>query len=127
MQLNMQAFVAHSQAPNDLSWYTNTGSTNHLTNDFQNLNLSMEPFQGIDTIQVGDGTSLPIRHIGSSNLSLPNSTFKLHLVLHVAQIKKNLISVSQFTADNNVFIEFHVGYFFCEGRVHVEPTIQRQN
>ena len=34
-------------------------------------------------------------------------TFKLHKLLHVPSILKNLLSVSQFAKDNSVFFEFH--------------------
>ena len=32
-------------------------------------------------------------------------------MLHVPQIQKNLLSVSKFTTDNNVYFEFHPSYF----------------
>ena len=32
-------------------------------------------------------------------------------MLHVPQIQKNLLSVSKFIADNNVYFEFHPSYF----------------
>ena len=34
-------------------------------------------------------------------------TFKLHKLLHVPSISKNLLSASQFAKDNSVFFEFH--------------------
>lgn len=36
--------------------------------------------------------------------------FYLRKVLHVLQITKNLISISKFTKDNDVFIEFHPSF-----------------
>ncbi|KAA8536399.1 hypothetical protein F0562_028877 [Nyssa sinensis] len=46
------------QAPADTNWYPDTGSTNHLTNDLQNLNLHAETYAGSDQIQVGDGAEV---------------------------------------------------------------------
>jgi histone deacetylase 1/2 len=37
----------------------------------------------------------------------PSTTLKLNNMLHVPSITKNLVSVSQFARDNNVFFEFH--------------------
>jgi hypothetical protein len=54
---------------------------------------------------------LPIHHFGSSSLSSSNATFLLNNVLHVPQIQKNLLSISKFTANNNVYFEFHPSYF----------------
>lgn len=54
------------QAPADTNWYPNTSSTNHLTNEIQNMNLHAKTYNGVDKIQVGDGGSLTIAHIDSS-------------------------------------------------------------
>ena len=37
-------------------------------------------------------------------------------MLHVPQIQKNLIFVSQFTKDNNVYIEFHSSSFLVKDK-----------
>ncbi|KAF5482583.1 hypothetical protein F2P56_003141, partial [Juglans regia] len=106
------AFMATAPATNDTAWYVDSGATHHLTNDFQNLNLHAKPYHGPDQIHVGDGTGLNVDHIGSSKLPLSNNSFLLNKLLHVPSVTKNLISVSQFTTDNGVFIEFH-GDHFC--------------
>jgi len=51
-----------------------------------------------------------VSNTGSSTFLSPNDTsitFKLHKLLHVPSISKNLLSVSQFAKDNSVFFEFH--------------------
>ena len=55
---------------------------------------------------IGDGTSLPITHTGSTTLSSPHSSFTLSDVLCVPTMKKNLISISQFCITNNASVEF---------------------
>jgi hypothetical protein len=55
---------------------------------------------------------LHIHHIGSSILCSSNKNFFLNNILHVPHINQNLLSVYQFTKDNNVFFEFHPS-FFC--------------
>ena len=49
---------------------------------------------------MGNGTGLPIRATGDSLLCSPVSSFVLKNLLHV-------LSVSQFTADNKVLLEFY--------------------
>jgi hypothetical protein len=55
------------------------------------------------SIVVGNGSTLPVTAIGSAELS---PDFRLNNVLVSPQIIKNLISVRQFTTDNNCAIEF---------------------
>jgi hypothetical protein len=60
---------------------------------------------------VGNGKSLPIKHIGTTQLSTPTTTFRLNNVLHVPDISNNLLSVHKFTNDTNTFMEFHPSLF----------------
>jgi len=65
---------------------------------------------GSDQVHVGNGQGLCINSVGSLSFTSPfspHTTLKLHNLLHVPSITKNLVSVSQFTKDNNVFFEFH--------------------
>jgi predicted transcriptional regulator len=63
-----------------------------------------EPYLDNNYIHVGDGAGLPIKNIGFTTFSTPTNSFILNKLLHVPQIKKNLISVSQFMTDNNVYL-----------------------
>jgi histone deacetylase 1/2 len=59
---------------------------------------------------MGNGKSLPITKSGSSVFISPLNTqthLTLNNLLHVPSITKNLISVSQFAKDNDVYFEFH--------------------
>lgn len=42
--------------------------------------------------------------------TIPNKSFSLRNVLHVPNIQKNLVKISQLTAENNVFVEFHSNF-----------------
>jgi hypothetical protein len=77
-----------------------------VTPDFEQLQLA-EPYDGSDTITVGDGSSLQIDNIGS--LSLQTSTATLHLsqVLHCPAAIAKLLSINQFCKDNNCFFYFN--------------------
>lgn len=87
------------------SWLLDSGASHHVTSDLGNLSLH-EQYTGADDIMIGDGTSLPITHTGSTFLTTPETTFTLNNVLCVPNMKKNLISISQFCDSNNVSIEF---------------------
>jgi hypothetical protein len=108
---NLTAYTATSSYSRGLNWYPDTGATNHVTFDLNNLSLHSEAYDGPNGFQVGNGTRLAIKNIGISKLS---PLFTLCHVLHVPKITKNLIYVQKFTADNNIFIEFHPSCFFVK-------------
>ncbi|KAG6755697.1 hypothetical protein POTOM_041530 [Populus tomentosa] len=86
-------------------WLLDSGASHHVTSDLHNLSLHA-PYQGSDDIMIGDGTTLPITHTGSTSLSSSNIHFSLTNVLCVPSIQKNLISISKFCISNNASIEF---------------------
>ena len=92
------------------NWLPDTGCNGHSALDQQSLDHS-EPYYGKDSLYVGNGESLPILHIGSTKIYSPHKTFILKNILHVPQIKQNLLSVQKFCPDNNVFFEFHSTFF----------------
>jgi hypothetical protein len=95
----------------DDNWYPDTGATHHVTNEMNNLNVSSEEYTGADKIHVGNGSSLSITHKGSATLFVSCTQFLLRNLLLVLDICKNLLSVSKFAHDNNVFFEFHSTHF----------------
>jgi hypothetical protein len=101
------AFLTVNQSSPDMNWYPDTASTHHLTNDLTNLNITAEEYAGNEQIRVGNGQGLDILHTGLASLPSAHNHFSLKSLLHVPAIQKNLISINQFTRDNNFFIEFH--------------------
>ena len=83
-----------------------SGVTNHVTTDAQNLTIRTD-YKGKDKLTVGNGSKLSISHIGSFVILSNPKPFYLHNILHVPNITKNLLIISQFTHDNNVVIEFY--------------------
>jgi len=69
---------------------------------------------------------MTISHIGyASCVSSTSCTcFSLYDILHVSHINKNLLSVSKFGRDNNVFFEFHP--HSCYVKHHVTKHILLQ-
>ncbi|XP_052291664.1 uncharacterized protein LOC127900554 [Citrus sinensis] len=99
----------------DPAWYIDSGATNHITNDSGKL-LDLKPYVGTDKLLVGNGSALHIKHIGSVLLATTtNKPLCLNRVLHVPNIKKNLLSVSKLLVDNNVTLEFFLKCLYCQG------------
>jgi hypothetical protein len=108
---NMQALLANPQSLTDDNWYADSSATHHLTADLANLNVRADEYQGQEQIRVGNGKSIPIKHIGTTQLLSPTLSFQLNDVLHVPQISQNLLSIQKFTADTNTFVELHPKFF----------------
>uniref|UniRef100_A0A803R4K4 Retrotransposon Copia-like N-terminal domain-containing protein n=1 Tax=Cannabis sativa TaxID=3483 RepID=A0A803R4K4_CANSA len=63
---NPQANVAQTTQLEDSCWYPDSGASNHCTPNVQNLNTGVE-YEGDEQLFVGDGSGLPIQHIGNSS------------------------------------------------------------
>ena len=79
----------------------NSGASSHMTPDSGNISLFRPPCSS--SIVVGNGSTLPVTASGQSVLPGP---FFLNDILVAPAIIKNLISVRQFTIDNNCSVEF---------------------
>lgn len=95
-----------------------------MTNDFSNFTINPSEYTGEDQVRVGDGSALPIQHIGNSTLSTSHGNLILRNLLHVPLITKNLLSVRQFCEDNSVYFEFHSS-FFCVKDLHTGTILLR--
>ena len=84
-----------------------SGATDHVTSDLNQLNVSRN-YSGNDQLQVGSGEYLYISHTGYSAIPSAFHSKCLHFknILCVPKITKNLLSISKFTKDNNVIVEF---------------------
>ena len=107
---------ASSAAPSygiDTNWYFDSGSTDHITNDLDRI-TSRERYGGQDQIHAANGKGMDISHVGKSSFHTPHRSFSFNNVLHVPSATKNLISVHQFTSDNDVYLEFHPSFFYVK-------------
>ncbi|KAL3642739.1 hypothetical protein CASFOL_013554 [Castilleja foliolosa] len=127
---NMSANVVTSgaqESKEDNLWYPDSGATNHLTYDLNNLNLAAE-YKGAEKIHMGNGAGLAITHFGNSVVKSSscntNHVFILKNLLHIPNITKNLISVSQFAKDNKVYFEFHPSYCLVKDQVTGEEVLR---
>jgi hypothetical protein len=87
-----------------------------MTTDLSNQMINSE-YGGTDEVVIGDGSGLPVSHIGSLSLNSSNRVFHLYDTLCVPTIHKNLIFVHHFTKHNNVYIKFHPTYFLVKDRI----------
>lgn len=120
--------MATPDSPLDTSSYMDSGATNNVTHDLGNLNIGAE-YHGSNNLHMDNGAGLSLSHVGCSYFPTISSTQSKTLLsknlLHVPNITKNLISVSQFSKDNFIYFEFHLlsvllrtmprGQFYCKG------------
>ncbi|KAJ9561084.1 hypothetical protein OSB04_006244 [Centaurea solstitialis] len=92
------------------TWLPDTGSSHHVAPNLSSFDTS-EAYHGNDSLHVGNNKGFPILHIGSTTFHSPNHTFNLQNILHVPDIKQNLLSVQKFCRDNHVYFEFHDSFF----------------
>ncbi|KAJ1698573.1 hypothetical protein LUZ63_007085 [Rhynchospora breviuscula] len=114
-QQQHQALVAEpsTTANHTTSWYLDSGATTHVTPDINNLSHT-QPYQGTDTVHIGNGSGLTISHVGYTVLWVNSIPIKLNNVLYVPTITKNLLSVSQLLKDNSVVVEFSLNECFIK-------------
>ena len=101
----------------DTNWYPNSSASNHVTANANNL-VEHTPYYGNEQVH-GNGMRLSIKHIGLSQFSSPftSQLLSLNYLLHVPKITKNLLSVSKFARDNNLFFEFHPNFCLVKDQV----------
>lgn len=109
-----------------------------VTSDLKNLSRNSE-YDGTDEVRLGDGSGLPVSHVGTMTFYSSSRPFHLHETLCVPEIQQKRIYVHQFTKTNHVFIEFHPAYFLdqntgatllrgpCEDGVYALPSNLRTN
>lgn len=99
-------------------WFPESGASNHVTHNLANPGISSE-YLGDNKVFVGNDAGLDVLNIDSSffkssSTSPSKPIFQLDNMLRVPNITKNLISVSQFFKDNNVYFEFHPFTYFVK-------------
>jgi hypothetical protein len=104
-------------------WYLDSGANNQVTSDLEKLSLH-QPYQGRDSVTVGNGGGLQITNIGSSFLSTPSSQFYLHKVLHCPKSSANLLSIQRFCRDNHCYFILTATHFTIKDMQTKEILLQ---
>ena len=63
-------------------------------------------YSGFSLVKVGNGSLLPISHVGHTTLSTPHKPLCLRNVLHVPQLCHNLLSNRNLCRDNKCRVVF---------------------
>lgn len=93
----------------DASWYPDSGATNHLTNASPVSSMTTT-YTGPGKVLVGNGTALRMSTIGNLVIPTQSRTLNLQNMLHIPCVTNNVLFVSQFAKDNQVYVEFHDSY-----------------
>lgn len=97
------------------TWYADSGATNHITNDLNNLSVH-SGYLGKAQVSVRKGQGLKIANTRSLHLSSSSSPLKLGHILHVPDISSNLLSVNKFDKDNDCIFIFDSHGFSIQDR-----------
>jgi len=90
--------------------------------------MDVASLSGSDHVYIGNGQGLSINSIGTMSFLSnyhPNITLTLNNLLHVPSITKNLVSVSQFAKDNNVYFEFHSNVCYVKSQGSSKVLLRR--
>jgi hypothetical protein len=112
---NRAANMASSSGA-DQNWYLNSGATDHITRELEQL-IMHQQYNGNEQIQAANGACMDIAHVGQSVIPTPTHPLHLNQVLHVLNAHKQLVSIHRFTLDNNTFIELHPYSFLIKDQV----------
>jgi hypothetical protein len=91
------------QHPQQQEWFFDTGASSHMNSDAGILSHLSSSNHLPSNIVVGNGNLLPVTSTGTTQLPY---NFCLNIVLLSPSLIKDLISVRQFTTDNNYSVEF---------------------
>lgn len=92
-------------------WYVDSGANAHITANAANL-TNQESYEGADTVQVGNGSGLVVKHTRNSTLTFDHASFKLKNVFHCPNASTNLLSINQLCLDNDCYFVL-TGTDFC--------------
>lgn len=68
-------------------------------------------YTGLGKVLVGNGTTLLILYTGQSSIATKSRSLIMKSLPLVPKITKNLMSVSKFSKNNQVFFEFYLTYY----------------
>ncbi|PKU64810.1 Retrovirus-related Pol polyprotein from transposon TNT 1-94 [Dendrobium catenatum] len=98
------ALLANSHSAHN-EWFLDSGASSHMTKSLDNLSIAT-PYNGSDSITIGDGSSVSIANQGNGLLPTPSRKINLSNILHSPFLNYNLLSISKLTKDNNLAIIF---------------------
>lgn len=83
----------------------NSGATNHVTvdaTDIQHMDLA----PSADDILIANGNKLFVFNLGNSSICIGPNCLQLNNILHIPEVKKNLLLINKLCNDNNISVTF---------------------
>lgn len=113
----LTALVAHAPhvAPatsTPTTWLLDSGANAHITNDPGQLTNVHEYTSTDHVTSVNGGQGLHISQIGTSYIHSPTKSFTLSNTLYCPTASQNILSINQFSFDNDCFYVLHPKFFF---------------
>ncbi|KAL4385197.1 hypothetical protein GQ457_15G012620 [Hibiscus cannabinus] len=106
-------------------WIIDSGATHHTTPDASKV-VNGTDYNGPGKLVVGNGHSLNICKTGHAVIPTRSRALVVNDLLHVPSITKNLIYVSKFARDNDVYFEFHAKQCLVKDEETGEVLLQGQ-
>ena len=98
------------------AWYMDSGATAHLTSHPGTL-TSSTPVYTPTCITIGNGSSLPITHVGRASFPSTSAPITMSDVLVSPDLVMNLVSVRRLARENPIIVEFDdVGFSMKDAR-----------
>lgn len=118
------SFIKSSGCLSQDVWYSDTSATQHFTPSLSNFG-HFEPMKNPESAHLGDGSSQPIHHIGSSKMiSKPsNSALILKNMFHTPNISMSLNFVHKYSLYNNCYFIFYPFYFLVNDQASHVPLL----
>ncbi|KAL4323170.1 hypothetical protein GQ457_11G001470 [Hibiscus cannabinus] len=107
------------------NWIVDSGAIHHTTHDASKV-VNGTDYNGPGKLVVGNGHSLNICKTGHVVIPTRSRALVINDLLHVPSITKNLISVSKFARDNDVYFEFHAKQCLVKDEETREVLLQGQ-
>ena len=85
-------------------WIFDSGASTHMSSTMNFLSACFP--SSFSSITIGDGSTIPVSCTGDSYIPYSSDNFLLRNILVVPSLITNLISVRQFTIDNQVIVAF---------------------
>lgn len=103
-----------------------SSTTHHVTSNPDNLAIHSE-YHGPEEVTLGNGSNLPISHIGKRSLFISDKSYVFDSLLHVPLLPKICLFISSFTNSNQLSVEFFPHHFLIKDLavkavLHKEPN-----
>ena len=97
----------------DVKWTTDIGASTHMTTHTGMLQ-NLKKFVGHDSVFIGDDSPLKIDAVGDILVYDGKNELFIRDVLHVPQLTRNLLSISQLTTQYPLNCEFTNKLFYVK-------------